>query len=55
MKKAIKKGWIRKFKLLAATNMLLVNKKGEFKGRLYVNYYKLNNATIRDIYPLSNA
>ena len=55
MKEAVKKGWIRKSKSLAAANMLLAGKKGEFKRRLYVNYCGLNNATIRDIYPLSNA
>jgi len=35
--------------------MLLAGKKGELKGRLYVNYYELNNAIIKDIYPLFNA
>jgi len=34
--------------------MLLISKKGESKGKSYINYYKLNNAIIRDIYPLSN-
>lgn len=41
--------------MLAAANILLAGKKGEFKGRSYINYYRLNNAIIKNIYPLSNA
>jgi len=34
--------------------MLLASKKGELKRRLCVNYYKLNNIIIKDIYFLFN-
>ena len=55
VQEAAKKGWIRKSKSPAAANMLIARKKGDPKGRPCVDYRGLNDATIRDVYPLPNA
>ena len=46
IREAAKKGWIRKFKFLAAVNMLIARKKDKSKEKLYINYKGLNNVTI---------
>lgn len=55
VKAAVKKGWIRVSKSPAASNMLIVSKKGDNKGRPCRDFCRLNDATIRDQYPLPNA
>jgi len=55
VEEAAKKGWIQKSKSPAAANMLLAYKKGDPNGRPCVDFRGLNDATIRDVYPLPNA
>ena len=45
---ALKKGWIRLFKSLAASNILIAKKKDDLKRQPYSDFRELNNATIRD-------
>ena len=52
---ALKKGWVRLSKSLAVSNMLIVSKPGDPNGRPCGDYRELNDATIRDRYPLPNA
>lgn len=49
---AKKKGWIRESKSPAASNMFIVHKADDPKGRPVVDYRELNDATIKDRYPL---
>jgi len=49
---ASKKGWIRPSKSPAASNMFIVHKADDPKGRPVVDYRELNDATIKDKYPL---
>jgi len=54
VRKSVKKGWIRPSKSPAASNMLIAHKADDPKGRPCVDYRELNDATIRDRYPLPN-
>ena len=55
VKAALKKGWLRPSKSPAASNMLIVSKPGDPNGRPCGDYRELNDATIRDRYPLPSA
>ena len=49
----LKKGFIRESKLLVGYLILFIPKK-DGKLRLYIDYRKLNNITIKNRYPLPN-
>ncbi|APA10428.1 hypothetical protein sscle_06g051980 [Sclerotinia sclerotiorum 1980 UF-70] len=53
--KAEKKGWIRKSKSPCAANVLLAFKKGDPNGRPCGDYRRVNDETIRDVYPIPKA
>ena len=52
--KALAKGHVRLSKSLAASNILIAAKPDDPKGRPYGDFRRLNDATIRDLYPLPN-
>ena len=52
---ALKKGWLRPSKSPVASNMHVAYKKDDPKGRPCGDFRELNEATIRDQYPLPNA
>jgi hypothetical protein len=46
------KGFIRESALPIIVSIFFIPKKEDKKGRLVINYYKLNTITIKDRYPL---
>ncbi|CAG8981637.1 hypothetical protein HYALB_00013707, partial [Hymenoscyphus albidus] len=52
VKEGIRKGHIRKSDSPIASNMLIAKKKDDPKGRACVDYREVNNATVKDAYPL---